>query len=197
MLPSEVYLSGYWQSEKYFSTVVPMIRNQFSPKTPLDGVNIALQEKLKSQNSVAVHVRRGDYATTASYNSFFGTLPMKYYEDAIRLMNQKVGDPVFYFFSDDPAWCKATFSTMRAQYIDHNQGEDAYKDLLLMSACSHAIIANSTFSWWGAWLNGNSGKVVIAPKHWFTTNYLTRKEPVYASRLYNTKDLIPESWIRL
>ena len=107
------------------------------------------------------------------------------------------GVPVFYFFSDDPDWCKQTFSGLKAEFLDHNKGEDSFKDMVLMSVCRHNIIANSTFSWWGAWLNQNIDKKVIAPKMWFRTNYLTRKEPVYPSRVYNTKDLIPDSWVKL
>ncbi len=196
LLPADIYLSGYWQSERYFSGIAGMLRSQFSPAQPLDEKNTAYLRQMQSEHSVAVHVRRGDYKS-AGYASFFGTLPESYYGEAMTKLRQRVGNPVFYFFSDDIAWCKATFGTTGAQFIDHNTGADAFKDLLLMSACRHQIIANSTFSWWGAWLNDNPEKVVVAPRQWFKSDFLDKKVPVYASRFYNTRDLIPAGWIRL
>ena len=196
-LPREFYLSGYWQSEKYFTSVAQLIQKQFTPKELLDERNAILKTKIQSENSVAVHVRRGDYASTSAYSSFFGVLSQEYYENAIERIRQEIDRPKFYFFSDNPAWCKETFSGLDAEFVDHNQGSDAFKDLLLMSFCKHNIIANSTFSWWGAWLNNHVNKKVIAPKDWFRTNFLASKEPVYPSRFYNTQDLIPPSWIRL
>ncbi len=195
-LPNDIYLSGYWQSEQYVDGIGSLIRKQFTPKTPLDSRNEELQKIIESKHSVAVHVRRGDYSA-AGYSSFFGVLPEDYYTQAIDEVRRRVGNPAFYFFSDDIAWCKSNFGTSGAEFIEHNTGSEAYKDMLLMASCNHNIIANSTFSWWGAWLNSNPDKVVIAPKQWFKSNFLDRKEPVYASRVYNTKDLIPETWIRL
>ncbi|CAN5449686.1 alpha-1,2-fucosyltransferase [soil metagenome] len=196
-LPSNLYLTGYWQSEKYFLPIASEILKQFSSKEFLQDRNNTLQQKMKSENSVAVHVRRGDYASTSNYSSFFGVLPMDYYKLAIAKMNAEVSDPSFYFFSDDPEWCRQNFQGLKAEFIDHNKGADAFNDLLLMSSCRNNIIANSTFSWWGAWLNQFRGKKVIAPLQWFRTDYLTKKEPVYTSRLYNTRDLIPDVWARI
>ena len=196
-LPADLYLSGYWQSEKYFSSISSLIAKQFTSKEPLDTKNNSLQNKMRSENSVSLHVRRGDYSSTASYSSFFGLLSQEYYERAIAEISAVVDNPVFYFFSDDPEWCRKTFMGLKVEFTDHNKGEEAYKDMLLMSACRHNIIANSTFSWWGAWLNDHVGKKVIAPQQWFRMSYLTKKEPVYPSRFYNTKDLIPDSWIQL
>lgn len=195
-LPSNIYLSGYWQSEKYFDGIAELIRGQVTPKTPLDSRNADLQKTMQTQHSVAVHVRRGDYSSSP-YSSFFGVLPETYYAEAIAAVKQRAGNPAFYFFSDDIAWCKSNFGKSGAEFIGHNTGADAYKDMLLMASCKHNIIANSTFSWWGAWLNSNPEKVVIAPKQWFRSNFLDKKEPVYASRVYNTGDLIPEMWTRL
>ncbi len=197
LLPGNLYLSGYWQSEKYFSSIIPTIKSHFEPRVALDERNVLLQKMMQSQNSVAVHVRRGDYSAAAHYKSFFGVLEESYYEQALARVAQQIKDPVFYFFSDDPSWCRKTFASVKAEFVDHNQGDDGFKDLVLISSCRHAIIANSTFSWWGAWLNNNPDKLVIAPKLWFRSNYLAKKEPVYPCRLYNTRDLIPNSWIRL
>lgn len=195
-LPPDIYLSGYWQSEKYFSNIPGLIREQFTVSQPLDSRNAELSLKLSAGNSIAVHVRRGDY-TNATYGSFFGGLSEEYYMDAIEKLEREIPDPVFYFFSDNQEWCKKTFSGVKAEFIDHNQGTDSFKDLVLMSYCRHNIIANSTFSWWGAWLNENPEKKIIAPAQWFRLNFLAKKEPVYASRFYNTEDLIPASWTRM
>jgi len=195
-LPGDLYLSGYWQSEKHFSGIAGHIRKEFTPSTPLDDKNVSFQKQMQAQNSVAVHVRRGDY-NNANYASFFGSLPESYYGEAMTFLRKRAGDPKFYFFSDDIPWCKSTFGTTGAEFINHNTGADSYKDLLLMASCRHNIIANSSFSWWGAWLNANPDKIVVAPKQWFKSNFLNRKEPVYASRFYNTKDLIPPGWTRL
>ena len=196
-LPDELYLSGYWQSEKYFASIAPLLRAEFSPALKLDTFNHDLQSRMQRENSVAVHVRRGDYSSAAAYQSFFGVLPMEYYEKAIAHMQREVKNPVFYFFSDDAAWCKQNFSKHNGSFIDHNQGVNAFKDLVLMAKCRHNIIANSTFSWWGAWLNDHQDKKVIAPEQWFRVNYLTKKDPVYPSRFYNTIDLIPASWTKI
>jgi hypothetical protein len=194
-LPADLYLSGYWQSEKYFHPAAAVIRSQYAPKAPLDERTRAMQQKMRSENSVAIHVRRGDYTSAATYSSFFGTLSKEYYDNAFARMKEHLADPVFYIFSDDPAWCRQHFAGI--EVIDFNKGDDAFKDMLLMSSCRNNIIANSTFSWWGAWLNSNPDKKVIAPRQWFRENYLTRKTPVYPCRFYNTSDLIPESWERI
>lgn len=196
-LPSDLYLNGYWQSEKYFSNIHELIQQQYQPASPLDTLNHDLKLQMEQEESVAVHVRRGDYATSNDYQGFFGLLGKSYYDEAITLMKGKLAHPKFYFFSDDPAWCEANFTGLQATFIRHNVGDDSYKDLLLMSSCHHAIIANSTFSWWGAWLGTAPGRIVVAPKQWFRTNYSTRTVPSYPSRIYNTKDLIPSGWIRL
>ncbi len=195
-LPSDLYLSGYWQSERHFSGIASSLRSQLTPVQAMDERNLSFQRQMQSHDSVAVHVRRGDYSQGA-YSSFFGTLPESYYGEAMTFVRKRIANPVFYFFSDDIAWCKSAFGTTGAEFVDHNRGANAYKDLLLMASCRHNIIANSTFSWWGAWLNTHPDKVVVAPKQWFKSGFLDRREPVYASRFYDTKDLIPAGWTRL
>ncbi|MBS1543741.1 MAG: alpha-1,2-fucosyltransferase [Bacteroidetes bacterium] len=195
-LPEDLYLSGYWQSEKYFNAIADVIRKEYTPSQTLDSRNQELTAKMTSENSVSIHVRRGDYSSQ-HYNNFFGGLTTGYYEEAIRVIKQQVADPVFYFFSDDPAWCRKAFPGIEASFMEHNKGDDSFKDLLLMSSCRHQIVANSTFSWWGAWLNQFEGKQVVAPLKWFQSSYLSRREPVYACRFYNTKDLIPATWTRI
>jgi hypothetical protein len=196
-LPADLYLSGYWQSEKYFLAVKDQIQKFYQAKTQLDHNNAALSDQFSQVNSVAVHVRRGDY-TSATYSGFFGGISDTYYTEAIQRIKEKTDNPVFFIFSDNIEWCKNNLDVQNARYIDHNRGADSYKDLILMSQAKHNIIANSTFSWWAAWLNSNTKKMVIAPKQWFRKDYYEVPDlPVYASRLYNTNDLIPSVWTRL
>jgi len=125
-------------------------------------------------------------------------LPISYYEAAVNELGQKKTNLNFFIFSDDISWCRENFGSINnVQFVVHDQPADASEDLLLMSACRHQIIANSTFSWWGAWLNDNPEKIVIAPKKWFGRAFTDAVHPPYASRYYNTKDLLPESWIKL
>jgi hypothetical protein len=194
-LPGNLYVSGYFQSEKYFKQSGAEIRNWYTAARPLDHVNEKLAEEMRSTASVAIHVRRGDY--TNQYASFFGTVPDEYYQRAIQEIQTRVANAKFIVFSDDIAWCKKNLSLHQPVFVEHNKGADSYKDLVLMSHCKHNIIANSTFSWWGAWLNKNPDKVVIAPKVWFREAYFKGNFTVYPARIYNTKDLIPEEWIRL
>lgn len=193
-LPAPLYLSGYWQSEKYFMNVADSIRKTFTPSRPLDPKNEELIKTVRSSESVAVHIRRSDYKT----GSFFQPMGLDYYRRALDEIEKKVNNPRYFIFSDDIAWTRQQLADLKdATFIDHNKGDDSFKDLLLMSACKNQIIANSTFSWWAAWLNDNKDKVVIAPQTWFHQTWVTKKEPVYPVRFYNTKDLIPSSWTRL
>jgi len=197
-LPSSIYLSGYFQSEKYFKTVEDEIRKMYLLNDTWDTQNEDIILRMKETTSVAIHVRKGDYSSNTSYASFFGQLDDNYYKSAISRMKEKFHQPQFFFFSDNIEMCRKTFSYVEhATFVSHNQGDNSFKDLLLMSSCHHQIIANSTFSWWAAWLNSSSDKLVIAPKRWFNKEYSTLRLPVYPARLYNTKDLIPPDWVKL
>lgn len=196
-LPHPLYLSGYFQSEKYFKPLRDKLVQWYTPRTPLDTVNVKMAEAMSAAESVGVHVRKGDYVAS-QYTSFFGSLSKEYYTSAIQQVQNNISNPVFFILSDDVSWCKSNLNFPDSSvYVDHNMGEDSYKDLILMSHCRHNIIANSSFSWWGAWLNQNTSKVVIAPKQWFRKDYFDGKNPVYPVRQYNTNDLIPEGWIQL
>jgi hypothetical protein len=192
-LPADIYLSGYWQSERYFHTLRSKITDWYTPVDKLDQQNQDLVNRMEKGASVSLHVRRGDY----SGNSIFGVLPLSYYTQAIDTIKQREPQPEFFIFSDDIDWCKKNLALNNAVFVDHNKGENSFRDLLLMSHCRHHIIANSTFSWWGAWLNTDPAKLVIAPRIWFASAYNTNPATVYPSRIYNTKDLIPERWMRL
>ena len=193
-LPTPIYLSGYWQSEKYFVGVADDLRRIFAPAVALDPRNADLVSAVKAGNSVAVHIRRSDYVQ----GSFFQPMGLDYYERAFDHISKNVADPNYFIFSDDIAWSRQQLSHLKnATFVDHNKGADSYKDLLLMSACRNQVIANSTFSWWAAWLNNFGDKKIVAPAKWFHNTYLTNKEPVYPCRFYNTKDLLPPAWTRL
>lgn len=183
LLKDGVYLDGYWQSEKYFRDIVHLIREDLTPKTPLSKPCQAFKEFMTQCNSVSVHIRRGDYASTSKANRYLKPCEADYYQKAIDYLINWVSKPVFFIFSDDILWVKANFKIdFPTHYIE---GNSAQEDLLLMASCQHHIIANSTFSWWGAWLNRHPDKIVTAPQKWFSTER------------FDTRDLLPETWIRL
>ena len=182
---SNMLLRGLFQSEKYFLEQRNLILKEFTFKEPLNSKNLELSKKLKEQNSIAVHIRRGEFAANAKINQNIGTTSLDYYNKAIEHIEKNTENTVFYIFSDSPEWVKENFKILKnAKQIDWNTGKESYRDMQLMSLCKHNIIANSTFSWWGAWLNQNPNKIVIAPQKWFS------------GWDYDTKDLIPETWIK-
>lgn len=181
----DAYLSGYWQSEKYFLDVAPVIKADFTFKSPLVGCNANIAARIAKVNSVSLHVRRGDYVSNPKTNVNHGVCSLDYYRSAIRHVAERVEYPEFFIFSDDIGWVKDNLKMdFPCQYVDHNHGEKSYNDMHLMSLCRHQIIANSSFSWWGAWLNSNPDKIVIAPKKWFANHS-------------NTQDLVPKGWVGL
>jgi hypothetical protein len=179
------FVKGYWQSEKYFKSIRDVLLDDFAFRIPLDSKNASLASLMVSCNSVAVHVRRGDYLNNPLANATHGLCSKEYYEKAISYMNSAIDNPKFFFFSDDIQWVKAQFGSLaECNFIDWNTGNDSYKDMQLMSLCKHNIVANSSFSWWSAWLNQNSEKKVIAPIRWFVSNI-------------DDSDLIPSTWVRM
>lgn len=180
----EGYYFGYWQSYKYFEDITDKLRNEFNFKILLDLKNLSLKSKIENSNSISVHVRRGDYLKEK--NKIFQNICTKeYYENAINYIEQHVTNPYYFIFSNDIDWCKQNFRLKKVMYIDWNNGQDSYKDMQLMSYCKHNIIANSTFSWWGAWLNNNSDKIVCVPEKWFDLSGC------------ETRDICPSEWVRI
>ncbi|MEO5357099.1 MAG: alpha-1,2-fucosyltransferase [Nitrospirae bacterium YQR-1] len=178
-----LYLDGYFQSEKYFTDIEAVIRNDFTVKAPLSNINKELHALITETGSVSVHIRRGDYVTSKSVNNEFGVLPLDYYRKGVEILESEGVKPHIFLFSDDPVWCKENFKiNVAVHFIEANSPDCAYEDLRLMSACKHHIIANSSFSWWGAWLGNYAEKKVIAPARWFR------------STKYDTRDLIPAKW---
>lgn len=184
-LNGSVYIDGYWQSYKYFESIQHQLRAELIPKSPLSGLNLLVSEKISEVSAVSLHIRRGDYVSNKVTNKFHGCLGVDYYDRAIELINNRVSDPYYFVFSDDISWAKDNLNLKNnVEFVNHNTGKNSYEDMRLMSLCQHHIIANSSFSWWGAWLNPNLDKIVIAPKQWFAVER-------------DTSDLIPSSWIRL
>lgn len=184
-LPDDVYLDGYWQSEKYFSCIADTIRQQFRFIEPLDPRNAALIDEMQRCESVSLHIRRGDFVSDPRASRVHGVDLSEYYPAAVATMVEKTGAERFYVFSDDPQWV-IEHLRLPVPYtvVDHNRGAASYRDMQLMSACRHHIIANSTFSWWGAWLNPRPDKIVIAPRRWFNV-------------VQDTRDLYCPGWIVL
>ena len=181
----DIYLDGYFQSPKYFEGIRDILINDFTLKEPLSPAGQSLLAQIEADESVAVHVRRGDYVSNAKVRDAYGPCPPDYYERAMKEIQERVALPVWFVFSDDVDWVKANIPFPDgAVYVSGQDIPDTH-ELMLMAACKHTIIANSTFSWWGAWLNRNPDKVVIAPAPWFDT----KKD--------RHKDLIPYPWIRV
>jgi hypothetical protein len=191
--PRACSLVGYWQCEKYFLGLRDELRERLLPREPLPARSIATERAILNagERSVFVHVRRTDYVG----NPYHVLLPMEYYREAAALIAARMPDPVFFVFSDDPEWCEANFKLPYQTTIvrnfdptgEHRFGrEDA--DLYLMRQCGHAIIANSSYSWWGAWLGPDiKGGLVIAPKGWFGAGFNND----------DARDLVPARWTRL
>lgn len=178
-----VIIEGYWQSERYFSDIAHELRKELQPVTPLLTKTQGYLEQIKRQNSVSMHVRRGDYVSLAGAAATYATCDLHYYRRAVDIVAQRVPNPVFFVFSDAPEWVKENLMIDYPMVlVSQPDVWPDYEDLRLMSYCSHNIIANSSFSWWGAWLNIWPDKIVVAPSKWFKND----KE---------TCDLIPSEWI--
>lgn len=176
------YYNGYWQSEKYFANISETIKKHFRFKESLLNTSTkSIAKILKSENSVSIHIRRGDYLNESGWD----TCNIDYYNRAIEYIKKRVPNCEFYIFSDDIKWCKEQFKGNEYSFIDWNKDDDSWQDMYLMSQCKHNIIANSTFSWWGAWLNSNPSKIVIAPKVWFK------------DRDNNDCHIVPNNWIKI
>jgi len=185
-ITQDAYLDGYWQSEKYFLEIAKVIRAEFTPRDKMDTVNEEMASEMAGASSISLHIRRGDYVADPTINRIHGTCSLDYYSKCIDEVSQMIQDPHFYVFSDDIQWARTNLNLEHpVTFIDNNNQENDFKDLYLMTKCKHHIIANSSFSWWGAWLAENKDKIVFAPSRWFND-----PRP-------GDKDLIPESWRRV
>ncbi len=166
LLSKKAILFGYFQNENYFENISEQLKSDFTFIHPLVGKNDEISRKMEQNTSVSIHIRRGDYTNS---NSNLITLDISYYKKAIEYVTSQIKDPYFFIFSDDIEWVKKNLDLFNAdhEFVDWNKNQDSYIDMQLMSLCRHNIIANSSFSWWGAWLNNNPDKVVIAPQEWY------------------------------
>jgi len=170
----DVYLSGNWQTERYFKSIADKIRQELTFKSKPDSENRAMLDQIAGTEAVMLHVRRGDYVKNAETNVYHGVCGLDYYQKAVVLTQERVSNPHFFIFSDDPEWTAANLKLDRpSTYVTHNTGRHDEEDLRLMMHCRHFIVANSSFSWWGAWLSANPSKQVIGPKRWFATSEIS------------------------
>ena len=188
-MTENVFLRGFWQSEKYFLDYREEILKEFSFKNKFSDENLKITKKIQEKSSVAIHVRRGDYISNPGASKTFVSLDVQYYQKAIEKLDIDIPHALLVFFSDDISWVKKNIiNRLLSNYeyiiVDNNKGDESYNDMRLMSLCDHNIIANSSFSWWGAWLNQNPRKQIIAPKKWFLIDK-------------NTDDLYPNNWIKI
>lgn len=179
------FLVGNWQSEKYFLDIEETIRADFTFSRPPTARNREWISRIDDCQAVSLHVRRGDYATSAKTLAVLGLLPRDYYRSAVDFVAGRIGSPEFFVFSDDIPWTREHLDIpYPCHFVDDNKGAESHNDMRLMSRCRHHIIANSSFSWWGAWLNPRADKIVVAPRRWFANDW-------------DSKDLIPGGWVTL
>lgn len=176
------FLVGIWQVESYFKDIKDIINQEFIFKTPKDKKNRELMEKIVNCNSVSIHIRRGDYLSI-NYERLAIIKDAIYYKNALDYLEKELKDPHFFIFSDDIQWANENLKLSNCTYVDSNKGKNSYIDMYLMSLCKHNIIANSTFSWWGAWLNKNLDKIVIMPRRWINKD--------------TSPGIFPDEWVKL
>lgn len=193
-IPSSIHSSknilfkGLFQSERFFKTIRKELLNDFTfPE--MDIKNKQIMEKiLATPGAVSIHIRRGDYLSSSNKN-IFNSVSMDYYDRSIDILMNKTNEESLtgFVFTDDIGWAQQNYSTrgkLNLHFVEGNHGKDSWKDMALMSACSHHIIANSSFSWWGAWLAKKDG-INLAPSHWYMPG----------SYMFNIADIIPQNWI--
>ncbi|MDR2623178.1 MAG: alpha-1,2-fucosyltransferase [Methanobrevibacter sp.] len=182
-LKGDKFLTGNWMNQEYFIHNKIIIQNEFKIIDPPSKKNSDLISEISSTNSVALCVRRGDFLDPY-LKAQMGISTLNYFLNGVDLIAKKVDNPAFYIFSNDPEWVKDNIKIdYPTVFITHNGIDKDYEDLRLISTCKHFIISNSTFHWWGAWLNSNENKIVIAPDPWYNT--------------YMNKSIIPNNWIKL
>lgn len=180
-----IYFKGFYQSEKYFAGVEKEVREAFVFDTrKASGKSLgAMQEIMADPDAVSLHVRRGDYLSDKHWKSVGCVCQRPYYLNALSELGKRVEHPHYYVFSEDLDWVRRNLPLKDAVFVDWNKGEDSWQDMMLMSRCRHHIICNSTFSWWGAWLDSSPDKVVVAPERW--------------TMEARGADVMPEGWVKV
>ena len=179
------YIFGWWHNERYFKNNEETIRKEFTLRGHQYEKFTQKLKEISKENSVSIHIRRGDNLTDPKVLSYLEPCTLEYYKKASEKMAENIKNPIFYIFSDDTEWAIKNLSLKFPTKFHDPENFQDYEELLLMSACKHNIIANSTFSWWGAWLNKNPQKIIIAPQKWF-------RDPVR-----NLQPIVPSEWLRL
>ncbi|GAB3641924.1 alpha-1,2-fucosyltransferase [Spirosoma arcticum] len=172
----DVLCFGYWQSEDYFKSEAEALRQQLTFRQRPSDLTLTIADAvLSAPNATFVHVRRGDYVANPIANQHHGVCGVDYYHRSIKYLHERVSGAQFFVFSDDHDWVKQALGHLiqPATFVEHNTGVDNWQDMYLMSLCRHAIVANSSFSWWGAWLNPATDRVVVAPRQWFAADTST------------------------
>lgn len=183
--PGTPYLIGYWQSERYFAPIADTIRREVRVNAAPEERNARLLAEIAAGDAVAIHVRRGDYVSNPVATAYHGLCGLDYYRAAIRRLAESVPRPHCFVFSDDLDWVRTNLDTGHpTTFVGHNT-DTPWEDLRLMAACRHFIVANSSFSWWGAWLGDRPGKQVIAPARWFRADHGGEGE------------IVPAGWLRM
>ena len=185
-MPEDLYLQGYWQTEKYFKDCESDIRAQLRFPQLNDSKNLELLNLIQQSNSVGIHVRKGSDYQTALRS---GLCNATYYIKATEFIEKRVKNPTFFIFTDNKTWVLENLKIPNMKIIDHNptSGIGNYLDMQLMASCKSNIIANSSYSWWAAWLNPNPLKIVIGPEKWFN----------FSGPEYDSTDIMPSQWISL
>ena len=183
---SNAYLSGFWQCERYFADHAETIRSELSLRAPLTGERVAIAQQVAMSNAISVHIRCGDDPNDPAARAIFGICDTEWFREAMWRMEDRIENPTFFVFSDHPPFAREIIKSQSSLvFIDPDADGRDCEDLMLMSLCKAHIIPNSTFSWWGAWLNGRLDKHVIAPARW------------YADETMTFNDIVPEHWERL
>ena len=181
-ISNHVYLKGYWQSELYFREYSNELKKIFIFSKNINESISSIKNEIYNSNSISIHIRRGDYVSKKNINHYIDL--KNFYLKAAKNVARQTTNPIFFIFSDDPGWVSKNFKLEYPyKIVNINNGINSFKDMYLMSLCKHNIIANSSFSWWAAWLNNNEHKMVFAPKNWFKDKSI------------NKKNLYPISWI--
>jgi len=185
--PVARYFLGYWQSPKYFTDYESKIREAFEPSSDMGSEALELLARIRETAGACLHVRRGDLVSNPKSRAFHGVMDQTYYTAALEKLRESGEFEHVFVFSDEPEWCKKNLKLKGVVEVvsSHTAGTGGSQHMHLMAACSGFVIPNSTFGWWGAWLSGVPGSLVVSPKSWF------------ANSAIDTSDLIPKSWVRL
>ena len=184
-LKESTYFDGYWLNERYFYMIRDTLIQSFMPTAQISEANKAIMTEIANTNSITIHIRRGNYVTKPNVSDFLGACDIVYYQRAIAYIEERIENPHYFIFSNDPAWAQENLKLKNPATLITNNANEPQEDLRLMSICKHFIIANSSFSWWSAWLSQNPDKIVVTPAPWFL------------NKQANEQFEIPTGWLKI